>query len=126
MKGPTLVIVQSSNGWIFGGYAALSWSSSALYKPSNNCFLFTLTNAHNIQPTKIDVRTPSKAMYCRRSFGPTFGDGDLKIGDFSSSNKTSSSHFPVSYSSSNIGRGWTLFAGKEDFYTKEIEVYEVL
>ena len=30
-KGPTLVIIKSSGGWIFGGYTTQSWSKSIYY-----------------------------------------------------------------------------------------------
>ena len=30
-KGPTLVIIKSSGGWIFGGYTNRSWSGSIYY-----------------------------------------------------------------------------------------------
>ena len=30
-KGPTLVIIKSSGGWIFGGYTTQSWSGSGIY-----------------------------------------------------------------------------------------------
>ena len=30
-KGPTLVIIKSSGGWIFGGYTTQSWSGKGIY-----------------------------------------------------------------------------------------------
>ena len=30
-KGPTLVIIKSSEGWIFGGYTTKSWSGDGIY-----------------------------------------------------------------------------------------------
>ena len=30
-KGPTLVIIKSSGGWIFGGYTAKSWGGRCIY-----------------------------------------------------------------------------------------------
>ena len=30
-KGPTLVIIKSSGGWIFGGYTTQSWSGNSIY-----------------------------------------------------------------------------------------------
>ena len=30
-KGPTLVIIKSSGGWIFGGYTTQSWSGWCIY-----------------------------------------------------------------------------------------------
>ncbi len=31
VKGPTLVIIKSSEGWIFGGYTTQSWSGNSIY-----------------------------------------------------------------------------------------------
>ena len=30
-KGPTLIIIKSSGGWIFGGYTTQSWSGDCIY-----------------------------------------------------------------------------------------------
>ena len=30
-KGPTLMVVKSSGGWIFGGYTTESWSEECIY-----------------------------------------------------------------------------------------------
>ena len=30
-KGPTLVVIKSSGGWIFGGYTTQSWSRYSIY-----------------------------------------------------------------------------------------------
>ena len=30
-KGPTLIIIKSSEGWIFGGYTTQSWSGDGIY-----------------------------------------------------------------------------------------------
>ena len=31
VKGPTLVVIKSSGGWIFGGYTIQSWSGDGIY-----------------------------------------------------------------------------------------------
>ena len=30
-KGPTLVVIKSTDGWIFGGYTTQSWSGDGIY-----------------------------------------------------------------------------------------------
>ena len=30
-KGPTLIVIKSSGGWIFGGYTTQSWSGDCIY-----------------------------------------------------------------------------------------------
>ncbi|CAF4311702.1 unnamed protein product, partial [Rotaria sordida] len=52
-KGPTMTIIQSNNNYLFGGYTAIPWTSEGdSYKNDTTAFLFTLTNPHNIPPTK--------------------------------------------------------------------------
>ena len=31
VKGPTLIVIKSSGGWIFGGYTTQSWSGDGIY-----------------------------------------------------------------------------------------------
>ena len=31
VKGPTLIVIKSSGGWIFGGYTTKSWRESSIY-----------------------------------------------------------------------------------------------
>ncbi len=37
-QGPTLIVVKSSGGWIFGGYTTQSWSGNGIY--NNDIFLY--------------------------------------------------------------------------------------
>ncbi len=30
-KGPTLIVIKSSGGWIFGGYTTQSWNGDGIY-----------------------------------------------------------------------------------------------
>lgn len=41
-QGSTVVIVEDSNGFIFGGYATESWALGPNYLGNENSFLFTL------------------------------------------------------------------------------------
>ena len=41
-NGPTLVLVRSETGHIFGGYAALPWNANGLWMAAPESFLFTL------------------------------------------------------------------------------------
>jgi hypothetical protein len=53
-RGPTPVVLQSPEGYIFGGFSSVSWRSqlAVVADPSGRCFLFTLKNPHGISPTK--------------------------------------------------------------------------
>jgi len=128
-KGSTLTVIESSLGYIFGGYVDKEWiSSSGFYVSSDNAFLFTLKNSFSIPPTKFDIKIPgTNAIVCNSSYGPIFGNGgnDLLIFDQSNSNSNSSSNFPTSYIDTT-GKGNNLFAGSKTFTTKEIVVYQII
>jgi hypothetical protein len=131
-KGETVTIIKSTNGYIFGGYTPIPWSSSNTYSFNVKSFLFSMKNPGGTAPTKIDNNGPHHSnqysTYQGSSYGPTFGGGhDLYI--CSNSNSTNSSY-------SNLGHSYSLpgftysstqiknyFAGSYNFMTSEIEVY---
>ena len=43
-KGKTLTLIQSSEGFIIGGYTPLEWNRNSGWKNDNDTFLFSLTN----------------------------------------------------------------------------------
>lgn len=129
-KGATVSIITSSEGYVFGGYAAQPWlqSSSWVRDASNKSFIFSLKNPRDGQPTKFDLN-PSKntnAIYSHSSYGPTFGGGhDINCADDSNSNNTSYFNFPYSYDVNTSGLDAKTFTGNANFTTKEIEVFQV-
>jgi len=77
-QGPTVVIVLTTTGNIFGGYAATSWHSSAGYYKGDTSFLFRLRPGMRHYNVKKGKETYS--MYRNSNYGPTFGGGhDLYI-----------------------------------------------
>lgn len=57
-KGPTIVVIKSSNGNIFGGYANCAWSSSGSYQYDNKSFLFSAKSANGQKMIKLDNNGP--------------------------------------------------------------------
>jgi hypothetical protein len=45
-QGPTVILIKSSGGYVFGGYAGVAWSSKLSYYACPSAFLFTITNPH--------------------------------------------------------------------------------
>jgi len=126
-KGPTIVLIKSTSGHMFGGYSGLPWDSISGYKGSHTSFLFTLTNPHGIPATKYVSKTnDNNSIFCHSTYGPTFGSGhDIYICNNSNSTTNNcSSYFPGSYQDST-GRGQATFTGAFNFQTSEIEVYSV-
>jgi len=78
-KGPSVVIIETKLGTIFGGYTYTSWASSGGYAASSKGFIFRL------RPTikKFEQKSgkESYAIYRHSSYGPTFGNHDIFIND---------------------------------------------
>jgi len=84
-KGPTVVIVITEFGNVFGGFTYTSWSSSGGYTASTGSFLFRLRPSMGKYVMKSGRE--NYAVYLTASYGPTFGNGhdlNLKSGCMSS------------------------------------------
>ena len=72
---PTLTIIRTTNGCIFGGYASIAWDSTGGYKADSHAFIFSLVNVSST-PLIITVKLFDKhSILCKAELGPTFGDG---------------------------------------------------
>lgn len=128
-KGPTLTIIKSENGNIFGGYSSSSWTSdqNGRYFSAPNSFLFSLGHK-----TKLDLQDKNStvAIYCKSIYGPTFGGGhDLKVGDGcgngSISNLGSTYLLPNSNIKFSSNEAQCYLAGSKNFKVLEYEVYSL-
>jgi TLD len=129
-KGATLTIIRSRpHSHLFGGYSPLPWDSSSTFKKHPDTFVFTLTNPHNIPPTKYayDQTKNKETIFCTVYCGPLFGNWgayDILVSNESNQNKNSFIDFPVSFVDTT-GHGNNTFTGEKHFTTNEIEVYLV-
>ncbi len=88
-KANTVTVIKNTNGYIFGGFTSVPWSSTGGYKTDSTAFLFSLTNPSNT-PLKLKVKSPQNAVY-HSCYGPTFGSGeDLYVSSSSNTNRNSS------------------------------------
>ena len=126
-QGPTMSVIQSQDGYVFGGYTSVSWRSVGNHaEDKNGPFLFTLTNPHGIPPTKYPNKNVTHSIYNLEEYGPTFGGGhDLHVCNNSQTTIGSYSEFPHSYNDTT-NRGATTFTGNGNFQTSEIEVYRLV
>jgi hypothetical protein len=130
-KPNTLLIVKSTQGYIFGRYTAVPWSSGKIWKADNTAFLYSLTNPTNL-PSKMPIKTPGTNAVCHSPLnGPCFGTGiDLGICDSSNTNNGSnvtpkSYDIPLAIHDPSIGR--FLHGGSiRKFLTVEVEVFQVV
>ncbi len=126
----TVTVIKNTNGFIFGGYTSIPWSSSGGYKTDSTAFLFSLTNPSNT-PLKLKVKPGQNAVSHYSLFGPTFGGGhDLYVSSLSNTNRNSFMNFS-SYEFPNVlsgNEGGEFIVGGSDngFQIVEIEVFQVL
>ncbi|UJR29697.1 hypothetical protein I4U23_017245 [Adineta vaga] len=123
-QGPTMTIIKSTDGFLFGGYISQHWTSAGTYTNAPNSFLFFLKNANGNSPTKFIYNNNGNAFYNNASYGPTFGSGhDLYIVNLSNTNKSTCS-LGASYPNS-LNLGANTFTGSNQFLVAEIEVFKL-
>jgi len=123
-KGPSVIIVETTSGTVFGGYTDVSWSSkSTTYVKSSTSFLFQLRPSMTQYPIK--ASEVSKAVHHNSATGPTFGSGH----DFSilSNTMSTTSHARGGYTyifpetpSYEFGDGERFFFVKDYVVTKAL------
>jgi len=118
------VVVRSTTGHTFGGYAHAPWTSVENYTNAAGCFLFLVENPHNDAPTCFECNNAVHAMRGGATFGPSFGTGrDLGIHSGSDAAQ-SHTNFPNSYTDT-LGRGAATFTGARNYTPEDYEVWAV-
>jgi hypothetical protein len=124
-QGPTLTVIQSSNGYLFGGYTAVNWDIKGGWMVDKTAFLFTLINPHNIPPTKYAINpNGTNAILSGSGTGPVFGEWDIFIYLKDHKDEESNSCFPSNYSDST-NRGNLTFTGSANFSFTDLEIYRL-
>jgi hypothetical protein len=111
----TITIILTTKGFIFGGFTPISWDVSGSYKSDNTkkSFLFTLKNSWNGPPRRFPIKTPSNAINCSASYGPTFGNAhDIYVADNSNGNGSSSTNLGTTYLNDTGWDGKQVFTGE--------------
>ena len=79
-KGPTLVLIQCSDGTSYGGYNSVSWNSTNQYQQDAKAFLFRIPGFANSQtqhtPERFARNGVGNDIYGAAAYGPTFGAGN--------------------------------------------------
>jgi len=125
--GSTITLVQSQEGYLFGGYTSLPWEGNGVYKTDPTAFLFTLINPHALPPTQypINLDQTQHATHCHPLQCATFGRGpDLAIHLSPHPNRDSYTYFPNTYCDTT-GMGGATFTDSVYFMTTDVEVYLV-
>ena len=126
----TLTIIQTTQGYIFGGYTSVEWVSDKRWKANPNAFLFSLVNVRSLpQLMPVQVGDPY-SIRCESSIGPTFGfGGSICISNNSNTTAESYSNLGKSYDLTLFSNGTiepkSFLAGSRYFQTSEIEVFQL-
>ena len=125
-KGPTITLFRNDKGNIFGGYLPVSWKNNGGYLNENRCFIFTLTNIYNIQPTKFKSRGSGNDVFFGTGNGPCFYD-TWNYEDFIN---RSEAYFGSHYEDTT-GKGNSMFTGNSNnnerrIALNEVEVYKII
>jgi hypothetical protein len=126
----TLTILKAKESqFIFGGFTAVQWDSSSVWKSDPNAFIFSLTNKDS-KPLKlkVDSNRHEYAIGCDSRCGPKFSGGfDIHIANNANTTMDSYSDLGDSYSHPQFIQGTneakTFLAGTNNFQLDEIEVY---
>ena len=114
-KGPTLVLVETTKGYKFGGYTPLDWESpsTTIYKKDEITFLFSLNNL-----IKYNKKNDKTSIFVDKNYGPGFGSGcDILLGyPAKNQGEGSNSNYLINHELTN---------GEKNFYLKEVEVFKV-
>ncbi|KAF2071432.1 hypothetical protein CYY_007256 [Polysphondylium violaceum] len=128
-KGPTITLIETTDGDVFGGYNSQSWNSDSIQYGDDKCFLFTLVNKHGIKPTKYLPNLIHQTYVAGFPFGgPMFGSGydkesgsidwDIVIGPCGSYQS-----FPRTYIDTT-GKGKSTLTPTSSFTIKTIEIHK--
>jgi hypothetical protein len=118
-KGPTITIIKSKHGKIFGGFMDQAWTTRGGYINTKKSWLFSLTNK-----SKYEMNDPNTYAqyggYDNSSYGPTFGGGhDIYLAnDFTSNSNYCNRH---SYNFTDN----TALTGGYNFQVEEVEVFSL-
>ena len=127
-KGKTICLFLNDKDNIFGGYSSIPWTNNEGNKTANDCFLFTLSNIYNTEPTKFPY-VSGRSVYHGSSNGPYFG-GSPDLGFYKSFDDNSNySGFPSNYQDV-LGKRNSIFTGdfnnnNKNFKLKEIEIFKI-
>jgi hypothetical protein len=128
-KGWTLTIVETTKGFIFGGFTTAEWESPPRYSPISkrgdpHSFLFSVNEGSKYPITSGD----RWAIRCLSGYCARFGDGEIAIA--SDSNNRTDSYCLANRDSFNLpaakgSKYPSINGGEHNFQLKQFEVYKV-
>jgi hypothetical protein len=125
-----VTVILTTKGAIAGGFTPVAWdsrSSDGEFRAddSGQSFLFTLKTGGNGPPRKFGLVNRTCAIYCKPTYGPTFGgQHDLHVADRCNANASSYTNVRNYYYANDTGvNGQQVLFGEYNFTVKELEVF---
>ena len=115
-KAPTLIIIKTTNKYIFGGYTSVVWKNDAQWYKDNNSFIFSFSTKQKYGVKNIDSE-PIFGRYDLFQFG-----NDIRIYDKCTSNNNNYVG-KVYYNSPD---NYLINGGNQYFTVSSYEVYEII
>jgi hypothetical protein len=128
-KSNTVTIIETTEGFIFGGFTRVMWESREAYKPdeSSTSFLFSVKNPHKRDFGRLGLKDSRYAIHCHPSSGPTFGNGhDIHVADNCNVNTNSYTRLGHGYMNNTDIEESEFFSGSKNFKVAEIEVFTII
>ena len=117
-KGITIVFIETTKGYKFGGYTELEWDKNSYEKKDNTTFIFSFNNKQ-----KYSARNNKDSIYCHYNEGPRFGCNYPEIYLNGTLNKGRSWD---DSSGNTFVLGRKLTNGEEYWDVKELEVHKIV
>jgi len=126
-KGPTVTIIWTKGGYVFGAYAHLPWAIDGGWKESKESFIFSLTDGKNRQSYQC---LPFQNFNCGVFHHPSaiamgYGDGCDIFLQMSPGSQASSSDLGGTYKVPDGYSSQTFLAGSRNWTIEELETYSV-
>ena len=110
-KGETITVIHTTDGYLFGGYTDVPWSSQGTRKPSSVSFLFAFrSSALGKTPVKTTIVDSREAVYTSPGYCFAFGGGyNIYLASSSNTILNSGSNWDngLSYSYQRLLACWT-------------------
>jgi hypothetical protein len=117
-QGPTVTVIKSNHGKIFGGFLDQAWTSRNNYVNTTKSWLFSLTNKAKYTQNS---GYSSYGAYDYGTYGPTFGGGfDIYLSADFKSNANYCNRHSFSFTDN------TSLVGGYNFQADEVEVYSLI
>jgi len=116
-KGITITFIETTKGYIFGGYTELPWDKSGSEKKDKSTFIFSFNNKQ-----KYTARNNNASIYCASNEGPRFGCGHPEI--YFNGTLDRGKSWDSGYCTFTDKR--VLTNGEQFWDVKELEVYQII